>query len=416
MKIATALLLIPVTLFAQEAMPPATSASVENPPTLSAAAILNPAYLSGEGFSVRDAAPSYAGANHFTIDSDFGVFEVNGNQMLVRRISEISAMAKMRSMSRSSEFADAAGRAAANPLVATKELVKDPVGTVAGIPKGAWKFVNRAGQTVKERASGQKRATGEGNGVESMIGFSKTKRDLALKLGVDPYSSNEVFQKELNRVAWPVFAGGFTVKLGMAAVTGGAGVALSAANWTETLNAAIRDMAPTDLREMNRKKLLKMGVGEALVGSFISNTAFSPTTQTLLVATLEQMPGVSGRAAFLQQANASEHEDDAVFFQQSALLMARINAAAPITKITHLNGLPVCILKDKTVLVPIQWDYVAWTPLAANFITALKAEDFGVKASGYTVAVTGVFSPMAAQALRAQGVNFTEKQLPGPLL
>jgi hypothetical protein len=53
--------------------------------------------------------------------------------------------------------------------------------------------------------------------------------------------------------------------------------------------------------------------------------------------------------------------------------------------------------------------------MAANFITALKANDFGVKATGYTIAITGVVSPMAADALKAQGVNYTEKQLPGPL-
>jgi hypothetical protein len=158
-----------------------------------------------------------------------------------------------------------------------------------------------------------------------------------------------------------------------------------------------------------------MGVEPTDAAAFVANPAFSPTTQTLLVATLEQMAGVKGRGAFLKQANQSEHEDDAIFFQQSALLMARINAGAPIVRITHLNGLPVCILKDNMVLVPIQWDYVAWTPLAANFIAALKAQDFGVKAAGYTIVVTGVVSPRAAEALRAQGVSYAVKQLPGPL-
>ncbi len=56
--------------------------------------------------------------------------------------------------------------------------------------------INQEGQAVKEAAEGRRSTAAEGNAVENMTGFSKTKRDLAIKLGVDPYSTNEVFQKE----------------------------------------------------------------------------------------------------------------------------------------------------------------------------------------------------------------------------
>ena len=46
---------------------------------------------------------------------------------------------------------------------------------------------------MKEAAEGQQSTAAEGNVVENMTGFSKVKRDLALKLGVDPYTTNEVF-------------------------------------------------------------------------------------------------------------------------------------------------------------------------------------------------------------------------------
>ena len=65
--------------------------------------------------------------------------------------------------------------------------------------------------------------------------------------------------------------------------------------------------------------------------------------------------------------------------------------------------------------MPIQWDYVAWTPMAERFITALKAADFGAPATGYLVALTGVVSPMAGEALTARGIRFSEKELPTPL-
>jgi hypothetical protein len=75
----------------------------------------------------------------------------------------------------------------------------------------------------------------------------------------------------------------------------------------------------------------------------------------------------------------------------------------------------VCQTKDGTVVVPIQWDYVAWTPMTERFITALKAQKFASPVSGYSVILTGVVSPLTAQALAARGVNVTTKALPGPL-
>lgn len=384
-------------------------------PTLSAAAILAPEWLSGPNFTVRDPVPTQSGVNQYTIDSDFGVFNAEGNQMLMRRVREIAAIAKMREMESGDEFAQAAAKAAASPLVAAENLVTKPVATITGVPKGIWKFLNRAGQSVKEIGEGRRPGDSEDGGVQSMIGLSKVKRDIALKLGVDPYSTNEVFQQELNKVAWPAFAGGFTVKLGMAAVSGGAGMALSAANWTGTLNDALRDKDPVDLRLMNLGKLLKMDVPREDAVVFLNNPVISPTNQLLIVAALEELEGVRGRADYLRWAARSEDEHDALFFQQCVQLMAKVNATAPLTRITHLNSLPVVLTNDGTVLVPLQWDYVVWTPMAARFADALKSANFGTKATGYMVVLTGVASPMAGAAMKARGINFAEKQMPNPL-
>jgi hypothetical protein len=79
------------------------------------------------------------------------------------------------------------------------------------------------------------------------------------------------------------------------------------------------------------------------------------------------------------------------------------------------QGRAVCWTDDGTVVVPIQWDFAAWTPMTERFIAALKAQKFTTPVSGYTVFLTGVVSPMTAQALAARGVNVTTKALPGPL-
>jgi hypothetical protein len=95
--------------------------------------------------------------------------------------------------------------------------------------------------------------------------------------------------------------------------------------------------------------------------------------------------------------------------------MANLNNVSAIARISHLHGLTVCQTQEGTVVVPIQWDYLAWTPRAESFITALKAAKFDPLPTGYLVALTGVVSPMAAEALTARGIKFAEKQLSNPL-
>src|ERR1041385_7834563 len=53
----------------------------EELPELKASKILKPEFLEGPHFAVRDPVPTSAGMNQFTIDSDFGLFEADGNEM-----------------------------------------------------------------------------------------------------------------------------------------------------------------------------------------------------------------------------------------------------------------------------------------------------------------------------------------------
>ena len=51
---------------------------------------------------------------------------------------------------------------------------------------------------------------------------------------------------------------------------------------------------PTELRAINRGKLVKMNINPQLIDLFINTTVFSPRDQTLLVAALEQCPRHGG--------------------------------------------------------------------------------------------------------------------------
>lgn len=387
MKATILLLLLTSTLLAQDAF--------EEPPVLSAAAILQPEFAAG----VREAVPTYGGRNGYMIDSDAGAFEADGNALLVRRVREIAAIAKLREVSRTDEYKTALAAAAKSPLLVAKGLVQNPVSTVSGVPKGVWKFMNRAGQGIKEKSEGRARSQYEDSNAAQLIGFAKAKR-------------------ELNGVSWAAYAGKMTFTIATAPVGGGAGLALTATGVTGTFESAIRDQSPADLRLASLQRLLAMGVSRAEADAFLSNTAFSPSVQTALVLHLAALKGVANRASFVQLASGeSSSEGDALFFSETARLLAQLHTGGrTFARLDTLGSLPVALGTDGNLIVALEWDYAAWTQNAANFVAQLKAAQFGKKApAGFVIALSGDASPMVQQKLKDAGITLATRLAPGPL-
>src|ERR1700720_1878288 len=201
------LLIAAFPICAESVSGPTNAADYEELPELKASEILRPEILKGPNHQVREEVPTYSGANRFTIDSTFGVFEADGNEMLVRRVNEINAIAKLKETSRTDAYKKALVTAAKSQLAAVKNIVTDPVNTVTNVPKGLMKFMGRAGERVKGIGKKREPAPDEGSRAQNIIGFTTAKRKVALSLGVDPYSSNDVLQRELDGITWASFAG-----------------------------------------------------------------------------------------------------------------------------------------------------------------------------------------------------------------
>src|SRR5215813_9384100 len=347
---------------------PRAEAAFEELPLLKASDILRPDILTGPHHKVREEVPTYSGANQFTIDSDFGVFEADGNEMLVRRIDEINAIARLKEVSRTDEFKEALRKAAKSPIAAAKAIANDPVRTITNVPKGLMKFMGRIGENAKGIGQKHQANDPEGTQLQQVIGFSDAKRKVAIGLGVDPYSTNTVLQHELDQVAWASFAGGAAFTLATLPVSGAAGTALTVTEVSGDFNDVLKEKSPTDLRIMNRRTLLDMGATENEVGKFLNNNAFSPSAQTAFVLNLRSMKGVANRRAFVRLAGETRSsETDAILCLQTAALMSKLNKdEIPLSRIELLGEFPICVAKDGTTVVALQWDYAAWTSGAAR--------------------------------------------------
>ena len=289
-------------------------AAFEELPVLNASEILRPDILTGPHHKVREEVPTYSGANQFTIDSDFGVFEADGNEMLVRRINEINAIARLKEVSRTDEFKEALRKAAKSPMAAAKAIADDPVHAITNVPKGVMKFMGRIGENIKGIGQKHEGRDSEGSQLQQVIGYSDEKRKVAISLGVDPYSTNTVLQHELDGIAWASFAGGAAFTLATLPVSGAAGTGLTVTEVSGDFNDVLKEKSPTDLKIMNRKALLDLGATEREAERFLNNNAFSPSAQTAFVLNLRSMKGVANRRAFVRLAGeTSSAETDAIF-------------------------------------------------------------------------------------------------------
>src|SRR6266436_8060883 len=153
----------------------------EELPELKASEILKPELLKGPHHVVREPVPTASGMNQFTIDSEFGLFEADGNEMLLQRLKEIDAIARLRDVSRTDEFKKSLMAAAKSPLNSAKNIARDPAQAISNVPKGIMKFMGRAKETVKNVGKGG--GEGEGKKMKDVIGYSDKKRKIALQMG-----------------------------------------------------------------------------------------------------------------------------------------------------------------------------------------------------------------------------------------
>jgi hypothetical protein len=389
----------------------------EELPELKASEILKPELLKGPHFVVRDPVPTGSGMNQFTIDSDFGVFEADGNEMLLQRLKEIDAIARLQEVSRTDEFKKSLVAAAKSPLNSARNIARDPAQAISNVPKGIMKFLGHAKETVENVGKGGSDDAGEGSRMKDAIGYSDKKRKIALQMGIDPYSTNTVLQKELDDVAWASWAGGFTFSVATFPISGPMGAALTVTNLNSTVEELLREKSPAELEQINRSTFRAMGASASDTERIIHGGAFTPTQATTFAVHLKALKGVANRGAFVKvAAQKSTTEADALFCVYTAALMNQIHQKTPIARIVMLHDFPICVAKDGTIIVALQWDYAAWTSGAASFTDEVqKLAAKSGQSAHVSVGLSGEVSPRLREELEKRGMTVQDRLVPGPL-
>jgi hypothetical protein len=381
-------------------LPQNVLAEFEKPGTLMAQSVLQPEILKGEHYTISEKVYNDGLLNHYDVNSSFGDFKVISTSSLHILVQEIGAIASMKEIETDDTAIEALKQSGRNTVDGVKNLVNDPKGTFDSAAAGVGSLFNRAKGTV-----GKREATGaEDNKVAQLVGFSKSKGQIATKFGVNMYSRNEVLQEELDRLAWADYLGGLGMGVATSVVPGVGGLLLTTSGTARLLNEAINTTPASELWLQNKNTLLGMGMNEDTIELFLNNPEFSPALQTVIVTALKSMKGVNNLELYLKIALQASDPVMAKIVTESAVMTAGYHKhIAPLERITPIARLARAEKKDGTIVVVLPNDHIIWSEKVADLTGSLVEE---VKASGWNgleVWAVGDFSTLAKSKLDGMG-------------
>lgn len=379
----------------------------ETPGPIDAARFIHAAMMTGPHHRVEPTASHDGFTITYTIHSDYAKYQVVGTEMAIERIKEIGAIARLKEVKTGKEFGRALAKTGGDKLKAAGSTITNPFRAIASVPKGASRFFGRIGEGMKGDRSEYESKT-----YKNILGESSARNRLALELGVDPYSSNDELQSEMEDVAW-IYAGvGLGVNLGLAVGTSGvAGIAVTATSFNTSLSKVLAESTPEDLRMMNRKKLIALKVEEELREKFLRHPWYSPWHETFICDALATV-GVDP-SPFLKVAVAAQGEADAIYFQRVAQLIASHHRTiSPIRAMAASGHIVTTLDEQGRFTIPVHLDYCTWTDR-----TKLRCDEMAqfVRAGQYRLAsfeTTGSVSPKFSDQAKSRGIEIRSGLLP----
>lgn len=375
-------------------------AEFEKPRILKAQSFLQPEILEGEHYTISEQVHNDGLLNHYDVNSSFGNFKVISTSSLHVLVQEIEAIASMKKIETDDTVIEALKQSGKNTVEGVKNLVNDPKGTFESAAAGVGSLFNRAKGTV-----GKRETTGaEDNKVAQLVGFSKSKGQIATKFNVNMYSRNEVLQEELDRLAWADYLGGLGVGVATSAVPGVGGVLLTTSGTARLLNEAINTTPASELWLQNKNKLRGMGMNEDTIELFLNNPVFSPALQTVMVEALYSMHGTDNLELYLKVALQAGDPVMAKIVTETAVLTAGYHKhIAPLKHISPIARLARAEKNDGTIVVVLPSDHIIWSEKVDDLIRSLTEEIRASKGAGLEVWVAGDFSSMARSKLDGMG-------------
>ena len=383
----------------------AWAGNFEQPPSSNPSKILGDA-AQGGNYTIENPVTSDGYLRDYTLNTPYGVFKASGDQMLLMRIKELTALAALDQTTDSQEFADAVVKAGLSPVEFAGNLVTQPVGTLKNTISGV-------GQLFGGIASGIKNAgKSQDNAVASITGAAKQKRLIAFQYGVDPYTDFKPLADKLNKLAGAAAVGGLAVTAAFIAIPGAAGTIVSNVSTANTLNGYVRDYSAAQLMDLNQRKLGQLGIHHDLVGELLSNKYYTPVDITSMVDALARMGKMQDLDVMVGRAATAGSRDVAYFIRRRIEMTAAYQERTQrLTGFLLLGNspFPMSVTADNGVVGVFPLDILSWTENTGAVLTAMTSATQDAGISGPKLLhISGTATALAKKNLKALGWKVEE--------
>ncbi len=350
----------------------------EAPPDQSVEALLPESMAAGENFKVRDPVQSDGLMHRFVVDSRFGAFDAYGRIDLELRLREVAALTQLSKISPLGAAASGVGSGVMSEVSTVTDVAKRPVETITGIPRGISHLFRGAVAEGREAASDVKGVAssspdGSAQGPSAVnkgksaaqhyadryLGVTAADRRWYKKLGVDPYTSNQVLRQAVHKDAKIDASAAFGMRFVALPEIAGLGIA------RHTMDA-IYNEDPAVLRARQRDTLTTLGLTPAEVEHWQNNLLLSPTRQILLLEAARSLDGVAGRAELFRHAMGLTSETEAKIYLRSVGLLVVVHRQQPLSSVLPGVRLPAARLTDGRIVVCGAFEAVYWTADVAD--------------------------------------------------
>jgi hypothetical protein len=360
----------------------------EKAANFSAAQAIQGIPLRGADYSIGDRVPVENFQYVFSVNTKWGPFRVKGSDLLLVRLREIVATARLEGVNGAETAVKSAGRTALAPLNTAKDLVTQPAQTIGDTVRGVGHIFGTARATMNATDPHGDKI------IASVTGGASARRKQAFNLGVDPNTSFPPLADQLKRVATADAVGATSANVGMSFVAGPAGYAIGATGTVGQVRDMLRDKTPADLEKEGRDLLAAMGVSPEAMNAFYANPNLSPTDKIVIVKVLESLGGTQGREVFVAGAAKAPSVEMGFFYRHQAMLIQQYaKRISPVRGFVSVGGAPMLMTaKGKVSILPV--DYLNWSAPLTEIASA---------SHGGELWITGNASPMATSQLSALG-------------
>ncbi|MTI44379.1 hypothetical protein JM93_03359 [Roseibium hamelinense] len=382
----------------------ALSDSYETAPEQDPTAVLG-SQAAGPDYRVLAPVRSDGFLRMFQLETSYGTETILGDGLLKLRLHDLMVLRALDALENDQTFVDGLKQAAMKPVEFVESTVSDPVGTAKNTVTGVGRLFNRLGRGVESAVSG------EGSPADlarAITGQDRARRELAVQLGVDPYTKFAPLSDKLDQAAGVSAAGGWTVKAVMALIPGG--MISNIASTADDLRNSIVDSTLPELEERTSATLLQIDATQEIVEKLTNNTNFTATERAIIAYRLDYMAGVEGRDILVSRAAEASSREEAYFQLRRAVLLENYHQkTSPIGQIRLVGGFPVAILKNGAAALVLPLDMVAWTQTSANAFTGINTGlgQLPFPPTSMSFIVTGDLTDLTAERLASFGWDLT---------